>query len=99
MNDLETLLDIVTFALAIVVLFLLLWVWKISRRDMLHSFSVIAIVAIAIFAGGKFLDALDLGFFGTKVFSNLLEVILMFGLVTAILSFYEKWRKENGSHT
>jgi hypothetical protein len=99
MIDLETVLDIVTFALAVVMLFLLLWVWKISRRDMLHSFSVIAIVAIIIFACGKFLDALSLGFFATKIFSNILEMMLMLGLVTAILSFYGKWRKENGSHT
>jgi hypothetical protein len=97
MIDLETALDIVTFVLAVVALLLMLWVWKISKQDMLHSFTLISIVAIGIFACGKFLDALNLGFFGTKVFSNLLELILMLGIVTAISSFYEKWRREDSS--
>jgi hypothetical protein len=91
MIDIEMGLDIVTFILAVVALFLLLWVYEISRRDMLHSFAVITLITVFVFAGGKFLDALNLGFFGTKIFSNMVELILMLGLVTAILSFYQKW--------
>lgn len=97
--DLESALNIITFALALVVLFSLLWLWKISRRDMLHSFTVIALVAISIFASGKFLNVLNLGFFGTNVFSNILELVLMLGIAIAIISFYGQWRHESGSST
>lgn len=95
MLDLETASDIVTLVLAIVVVFLFTWVSRISRRDMLHSFSLISLVAVLMFAAGKILHALNLGFFGTKEFSSLLELILMLGLLTAMLSFYEKWRQED----
>jgi hypothetical protein len=61
---------------------------------MLHSFAIIALIAVTAFAAGKLLDTLNLGFFGTKIFSNILELILMLGLVTAILSFYNRWSQE-----
>jgi hypothetical protein len=66
---------------------------------MLHSFAVIALVGTTIFACGKFLDALNLGVFGTKVFSNILELILMLGVAMALISFYEQWRHERVSST
>jgi uncharacterized membrane protein len=47
----------------------------------------------------KFLDAINLGYFGTKVFSDILELVLILGLLAAILSFYEKWRQEDTRHT
>ncbi len=94
MLDLETVLDTVTLVLSIAVALLFVWVSTISRRDMLHSFAIISLIAVVIFAAGKFLDALSIDFFGTKMFTDMLELILMLGFVTAILSFYGKWRQE-----
>jgi maltodextrin utilization protein YvdJ len=91
----ENVIDTITFLLAIVVVCLFIWASKISRRDMFHSFAVITLIAVVIFAAGKFLDALSLGFFGTNLFSDILELILMLGLLAAMLSFYGKWRQED----
>jgi hypothetical protein len=92
--DLETAVDVTTLVLAIIVVVLFVWAARVSKRDMLHSFALFSLAAVSVFAAGKFLDALGLGFFGTKIFSDLLELILMLGLLTAMLSFYGKWRQE-----
>jgi uncharacterized membrane protein len=95
MLDLETMIDTATLILSIVILFFFVWVSRISRRDMLHSFALISLITIVIFAAGKSLDAINLDFFGTKIFSDMLELILVIGLLTALLSFYRKWRQED----
>jgi hypothetical protein len=99
MLDLETALDAIIFALSIVVVFSLIWVSRISRRDMLHGFALISLATVAVFAAGKFLDVIGVGFFGTKIFTNILELALMLGFLAAILSFYGKWHQENISGT
>jgi uncharacterized membrane protein len=98
MLDLETAIDITTLALSIVVVFFLIWVSRISRRDMLHSFALVSLITVTVFAAGKSLDVIGIGFFGTKVFSDILELLLMLGLFAAILSFYGRWRRENTYH-
>ncbi len=73
------------------------WVFWISRRDIINKPVQIAMISLIVFTLGKLLDVQNL--FGTEataeMFSDVLEIVLVAGIVALISIFYLNWRRED----